>query len=58
MEFLSLSAEARYRLLLDRSPELVTRLKQRDIARYLGITPVALRRIRAGLKSQPGRGTE
>ena len=47
MEFLSLSAEERYRLLVARSPELVGRLKQKDIAHYLGITPVALSRIRA-----------
>lgn len=46
MELLSLSAEDRYRLLIERSPELLDRVKQKDIARYLGITPVALSRIR------------
>ncbi|MEM6708694.1 MAG: Crp/Fnr family transcriptional regulator [Pseudomonadota bacterium] len=46
-ELLCLSAEARYRDLLDRSPDLLHRLKQKDIARYLGITPVALSRIRS-----------
>jgi CRP-like cAMP-binding protein len=46
MEFLSLSAEERYRLLLERSPELLEQVRQKDIARYLGITPVALSRIR------------
>jgi CRP-like cAMP-binding protein len=47
MEFLSLTAEDRYRLLLERAPELEQRVRQKDIARYLGITPVALSRIRA-----------
>ena len=46
MELLSLSAEDRYRLLVERSPELLEHVKQKDIARYLGITPVALSRIR------------
>ena len=45
-EFLSLSAEARYRLLLEQSPELLQRVRQKDIARYLGVTPVGLSRIR------------
>ncbi len=47
MEFLSLSAEDRYRLLLERSPELLEQVRQKDIARYLGVTPVALSRIRS-----------
>jgi CRP-like cAMP-binding protein len=46
-EFLTESAEHRYRLLIERSPELEAKVKQKDIARYLGITPVALSRIRA-----------
>lgn len=45
-EFLCLSADERYRLFCQREPELVARLSQMDIARYLGITPVALSRIR------------
>ena len=45
-EFLCLSAEERYRLMIERSPDLVRQLTQNDIARYLGITPVALSRIR------------
>lgn len=45
-EFLCLSAEERYQLLMDRSPHLAERVNQADIARYLGITPVALSRIR------------
>jgi len=45
-EFLCLSAQERYQLLADSSPRLVSRVNQADIARYLGITPVALSRIR------------
>ena len=45
-EFLCLSAEERYQLLKERSPELLTRVTQNDIARYLGVTPVALSRIK------------
>ena len=45
-EFLCLSAPERYQLLVERSPDLVKRVSQADIARYLGITPVALSRIR------------
>lgn len=45
-EFLCLSAEQRYRLLEKNSPEIVKKVTQNDIARYLGITPVALSRIK------------
>jgi CRP-like cAMP-binding protein len=45
-EFLTESAEARYQMLLEDSPGLFDKVKQKDIARYLGITPVALSRIR------------
>ena len=37
MELLCLSAEDRYRELLERSPELIQRVKQKDIARYLQV---------------------
>lgn len=43
---LCLSAEDRYRLLLAQEPALAARLMQADIARYIGITPIALSRIR------------
>ena len=45
-EFLCLSAPERYQLLCERQPELLDRVTQNDIARYLGITPVALSRIK------------
>ena len=45
-ELLTLSPEARYRLFMQESPELLGRVPQKDLALYLGITPVALSRIR------------
>ena len=45
-EFLCLSASERYALFKQRNPELIERITQNDIARYLGITPVALSRIK------------
>lgn len=55
-EFLCLSAENRYRLMLKRSPEIINRLTQNDVALYLGITPVALSRIRSRIqKSETNR---
>ncbi|MEM7257277.1 MAG: Crp/Fnr family transcriptional regulator [Pseudomonadota bacterium] len=45
-EFLCLSAPERFALLKQRQPDLVQQLTQNDIARYLGITPVALSRIK------------
>jgi CRP/FNR family transcriptional regulator, anaerobic regulatory protein len=43
---LCLSAEDRYRQLLATEPDLAARLMQADIARYIGITPIALSRIK------------
>lgn len=45
-ELLCLSAEQRYQNLLDKSPELMRKVTQNDIARYLGVTPVGLSRIK------------
>lgn len=45
-EFLCLSPEQRYRTFCTRESALLPRLSQQDIALYLGITPVALSRIR------------
>lgn len=45
-ELLSLSASERYQLLQKHEPDILQRATQNDIARYLGITPVALSRIR------------
>lgn len=48
-ELLCLSAEDRYRRLLQNTPEIVDLVTQNEIARYLGITPVALSRIKKRL---------
>ncbi len=45
-EFLLLDAESRYKIFLEEYPNLENRVKQNMIASYLGITPVALSRIR------------
>ncbi len=45
-DFLCLSAEERYWKFLDEYPKLSGRIAQQDIARYLGITPIALSRIK------------
>jgi len=45
-EFLCLSAQARYNLFKQRNQSIIDRVTQNDIARYLGITPVALSRIK------------
>ncbi len=43
---LTLDAEARYRALLAHAPLVLARLPQGDIARFLGITPIAFSRIK------------
>ncbi len=45
-ELLTLSAEQRYQQLLASTPDIHQRVTQNDMARYLGITPVALSRIK------------
>ena len=49
-EFLSENAERRYRSFLEKYPALEGRIAQYHIAAYLGITPVALSRIRKTMK--------
>lgn len=44
-EFLTLKPEARYRTLKQTNPGLITRITQRDLAAFLGVTPVGLNRI-------------
>ncbi len=45
-EFLKYDAQERYRIFLEEYPYLLDRVSQKDIASYLGITPVSLSRIR------------
>lgn len=49
-ELLCISAEERYRNVLKADPDLVKRITQTDLARFLGITPIALSRIKGRLK--------
>jgi CRP-like cAMP-binding protein len=46
-EFLMLSAEERYQQFCARLPELLRHIPQHQVASYIGVTPVALSRIRA-----------
>lgn len=49
-EFLCLSAEKRYANIAESSPTILEKITQNDLARYLGITPVGLSRIKKRLK--------
>jgi CRP-like cAMP-binding protein len=50
---LSMTPEARYRALLAHAPQALARLPQGDIARFLGITPIAFSRIKRRMKDAP-----
>lgn len=50
-EFLLLDAECRYRIFLEEFPSLENRVKQHMVASYLGITPIALSRIRKKMRT-------
>ena len=45
-EFLCLDAQSRYRQIISDTPHLLERVTQNDLARYLGVTPVGLSRIK------------
>lgn len=49
-ELLTLTAEQRYLNFVSANPGLQTRIPQKDLARYLGVTPVGLSRIKGRLK--------
>jgi CRP-like cAMP-binding protein len=53
-QFLTMSAEARYRLLLEEEPHLAARVPQKDLASYLGVTPVGLSRISRRIRNGVG----
>lgn len=50
-EFLTMDAQARYLTLIKQYPRFEKELPQYQLASYLGITPVALSRIRSQLKT-------
>jgi len=45
-EFLCLNAEKRFCNIVETSPTIIEKVTQNDLARYLGITPVGLSRIK------------
>ncbi|MDH5232185.1 MAG: Crp/Fnr family transcriptional regulator [Gammaproteobacteria bacterium] len=45
-EFLCLSAQQRYKKFCEQYPQIVSRIRQADLALYLGITPIALSRLK------------
>lgn len=49
-EFLLMDSESRYKAFLEEYPNLENRVRQHMIASYLGITPIALSRIRRKMK--------
>lgn len=50
-ELLSLSPEERYSVLLEAMPDVTDRVKQADLAAYIGVTPQALSRIKRRIKA-------
>lgn len=50
--FLCLSAEQRYQAFLKQEAHIANRITQQDLARYLGITPIALSRLKSRLLKQ------
>ncbi len=53
-ELLTMAPDARYGSFLQHNPDIVKRLQIRDVAKYLGITPEALSRIRTRIKHKAG----
>jgi CRP-like cAMP-binding protein len=48
-DFLTLSAEERYKMLLEKEPEIIQTIPGNKIAKYLGIQPESLSRIRKSI---------
>jgi len=53
-ELLTLTPEDRYRAFVAESPGLEARVTQKDLAAYLGVTPVGLNRIVKRVTSRSG----
>jgi len=51
-EFLTMDAQSRYLSLVEENPRWEQELPQYQLASYLGVTPVALSRIRSRVKSE------
>jgi CRP-like cAMP-binding protein len=54
-ELLTLTPTQRWARLLDRRPDLVARVSQIELARLIGVTPVALSRIKSRVTRPPNR---
>ncbi|QLF69759.1 Crp/Fnr family transcriptional regulator [Peteryoungia desertarenae] len=54
-QFLTMTAEERYRLLLREEAHLLRRTPQKDLAAYLGITPVGLSRIARRVREEQAK---
>lgn len=50
-QFLTMSTEERYLAFLQEYPRLAARMSQREVAQYLGLTPVGLNRVISGFVS-------
>jgi CRP-like cAMP-binding protein len=57
-QLLTLTPEDRYRALLAEAGHLLPRVPQKDLASYLGITPVGLSRIARRVRMQVGSGDD
>ncbi|HBC56699.1 MAG TPA: hypothetical protein DCZ03_05985 [Gammaproteobacteria bacterium] len=57
-EFLCMSAEERYLALIESTPILLKKITQNDLARYLGMTPVGLSRIKKRVQSKMSKQGE
>ena len=55
-DLLMLSAEQMYRQFAQGSPDLLTRIAQKDLAAFLGVTAVGLNRIIRRVERAPGGG--
>lgn len=53
-ELLTLAPTERYSAFLRQSPDVVDRVRQRDLALYLGVTPVSLSRLKARVRAADG----
>ena len=49
---ISLTAEERYEIFLSKYPQIANRIKQKDLAAYLGITPEFLSMIRSKISKR------
>ena len=49
---ISLTAEERYLRFKEKNPQIVKRIKQKDLAAYIGVTPEFMSMIKAKIKKR------